>query len=166
MKKSCVLTVVFLIGLSGCNDRIKEKSSPSELNREIDKVRLTDLNGKPTSLNQYEGKVVFINFWATWCKPCLEEMPSIQEAQNILQNEKVIFVMASNESAEQIGEFSKQHDYKFIYVRIENSEEMNVQSLPTTYIFNAKGARVFSESGSRKWNEKNNIDTILKIVRQ
>ena len=164
--KSCFLALVWSVVLSACNDSIKEKSSSSILSRDIDKIRLTDLNGKAISINQYAGKAIFINFWATWCKPCVEEMPSIQEAQKLLQSEKIIFLMASNESAEEIIEFSTARGYKFNYVRIENSEEMNVQSLPTTYIFNANGERVFGESGSRKWNEKNNIDTILKIVKQ
>jgi thioredoxin-related protein len=93
-------------------------------------------------------------------------MPSIKEAQNILQNEKIIFLMASGESADQIKEFSITHEYKFKYVRIENSEEMNVQALPTTFIFNKDGNLVFSETGYRKWDEKNNIDLILKIAKE
>jgi thioredoxin-related protein len=93
-------------------------------------------------------------------------MPSIKEAQNILQNEKIIFLMASGESADQIKEFSITHEYRFNYVIIENSEEMNVQALPTTFIFNKEGNLVFSETGYRKWDEKNNIDLILKIANE
>ncbi len=133
---------------------------------EIDKIRLTDTKGQTINLKQYEGKTIFINFWATWCKPCIQEMPSIKEAQNILKNEDVIFLMASNESIEVIEEFKKSKDYNFNYVRIENSEEMNVQTLPVTFIFNSKGNLVFSEAGLRKWDDKNNIDVILKIVKE
>ncbi|HEV8081228.1 MAG TPA: TlpA disulfide reductase family protein [Chitinophagaceae bacterium] len=157
--------VIILILLIGCNDSLKEKSVPtSQLMREIDKIRLTDLQGHAVSINQYKGKTIFINFWATWCKPCIQEMPSIKEAQHILQKENIIFLMASDESTEQIKDFSNTHEYKFNYVRIENSEEMNVQALPTTFIYNNNGKLVFSETGSRKWNDKNNIDLILKIA--
>ncbi len=167
MTNSCLIAVLLIIGLIGCNNRKKEKLKTSaELVREIDMIRLTDLNSESISLKQYQGKTIFINFWATWCKPCLEEMPSIKEAQNILQNEKIIFLMASGESADQIKEFSITHEYKFKYVRIENSEEMNVQALPTTFIFNKDGNLVFSETGYRKWDEKNNIDLILKIAKE
>ncbi|MEJ7675594.1 MAG: TlpA disulfide reductase family protein [Chitinophagaceae bacterium] len=135
--------------------------------REIDKIRLTDLSGQPQSAETIPRvRPSFINFWATWCKPCIKEMPSIKEAQNILKNEEVIFLMASNESAAQIEEFKKNHEYSFDYVRIENSEEMNVQTLPVTFIFNSKGNLVFSEAGLRKWDDKNNIDMILKIVKE
>ncbi|MFN2438924.1 MAG: TlpA family protein disulfide reductase [Chitinophagaceae bacterium] len=148
-------------------DSRKDKSvSPSEVIREIDKIKLTGLDGQSHSLKQYQGKAIFINFWATWCKPCIQEMPSIKEAQNILKNENIIFLMASNESPEQIEEFANTRYYKFNFVRIENSEEMNVQALPTTFIFNKKGDLVFSETGSRKWNEKSNIDLILKIAKE
>lgn len=167
MKNSFAVIVVLFIGLIGCNDTIKEKPASSpQLIREIDKIRLTDLNGQTISLKQHKGKIIFINFWATWCKPCIKEMPSILEAQNILQKENIIFLLASNESVEQIEEFSNTNKYKFNYVRIENGEEMNVQALPATFIFNREGNLVFSETGSRKWDETNNIDLILKIVKE
>lgn len=151
----------------GCNEAVKKKhGSSAQVIREFDKIRLTDINGQAISLKQYQEKTIFINFWATWCKPCIQEMPSINEAQKILKNEEVIFLMASNESIEQIEEFKKNHEYNFDYVRIENSEEMNVQILPATYIFNSKGNLVFSEAGLRKWDDKNNIDMILKIVKE
>ena len=167
MIRRYAITIILLTGIIACNNAAKEKPADSaKLNREIEKIKLTDFKGEPISLKQYQGKTIFINFWATWCKPCINEMPSIAEAQNILQNEKIIFLLASNESAEQIEEFSNTHDYKFNYVRIENSEEMNVLALPTTFIFNSKGDLLFSETGSRKWNEKNNIDLILKIAKE
>jgi thiol-disulfide isomerase/thioredoxin len=167
MRNSCLIAVLFIVGLIGCNNRKKEKLNTStELIREIDMIRLTDLNGQSIHLKEYQGKTIFINFWATWCKPCIKEMPSIKEAQNILQNEKIIFLMASGESADQINEFSITHEYRFNYVIIENSEEMNVQALPTTFIFNKEGNLVFSETGYRKWDEKNNIDLILKIANE
>ncbi len=164
MKNSYAVIVVLFIGLIGCNDTIKEKPASSpQLIREIDKIKLTNMNGQAISLKQYLDKTIFIHFWATWCKPCIQEMPTINEAQNILQNEKIVFLLASNESAQQIEEFSHANKFKFNYVRIENSEEMNVQALPTTFIFNRKGKLVFSETGSRKWDEKSNIDMILKL---
>ncbi len=166
MKNSCAVIVVLFIGLIGCIDTIKEKPASSpQLIREIDKIKLTDMNGQAISLKQHKGKTIFINFWATWCKPCIQEMPSINDAQNILQNEKIVFLLASNENAEQIEEFSHANKFNFNYVRIQNSEEMNVQALPTTFIFNREGNLVFSETGSRKWDEKNNIDLILKIAK-
>jgi len=157
------ISVALLFGIIACKGGDKDKSaSLTGKDREIVKIRLKDLNGQPINLDKYKGKTIFLNFWATWCKPCIEEMPTIEKAQNILQNEDVVFLLASGESAEEIDAFRIAHDYKFNYARIENSEEINVQTLPTTFIFNPNGELVFSETGYRKWDEKNNIDMIRK----
>ena len=160
-----IICFVLLFGLLGCNGESKDKTVPViRQDREFDKVKLTDLKRRPIDLKQYEGKTVFINFWATWCKPCIEEMPSIEKVQNIMKNEDLVFLLASGESAEEIDAFRNAHDYKFNYARIENSEELGIQVLPTTFIFNPEGKLVFSEAGNRKWDDKNNIDMILKIA--
>ena len=167
MSKFLTITIAIFLGLLGCNNEPKEKpNSSAEIIPTVDKINLTDLKGQPIDLKQYEGKTIFINFWATWCKPCIEEMPSINDAQKILQNENLVFLMASAETAEEIESFGTNNNYKFNYVRIENSEEMNIQGLPTTFIFDSKGQLAFSETGYRKWNEKNNIDLILKITKE
>ncbi len=159
------ISVALLFGLLSCNEGNKDKVvSIIEKDRPIDKIRLKDLDGTPINLEKYQGKTVFVNFWATWCKPCLKEMPSIEKAQHILQNENVVFLLASAETIEEIDAFRKLHSYPFNYVQIQNSEELGIEGLPTTFIFNKEGKLVFSESGYRKWDEKSNIDTILKII--
>ncbi len=94
----------------------------------------------------------------------MQEMPSIEKAKNTLQNENVIFIMASGEDTDEIEAFRKTRTYDFNYAQIENSEELGIQVLPTTYIFNPEGELVFSESGYRDWNEKVNINLIRKIA--
>src|ERR1700737_1760094 len=116
------ISIVLVLGILSCHGRDKKKAvSYTNKDREIEKMRLKDLNDKPIDLERYKGKTIFINFWATWCKPCTEEMPSIGKAQNILRNEKVVFLLASVEGIEQIKEFSLTHDYTFNYVKAENS---------------------------------------------
>lgn len=166
MNKFSKLWLLFLIGISACKDASKEKPDAVEsLQTTIDKVKLISFTGQSIDMKQYKGKAVFINFWATWCKPCLEEMPSIAKAQRILENENVTFLMVSAESIEEIEMFRTNHDYKFNYARVENSEELNILALPTTFIFNPHGELIFSEMGSRKWDGKTNIDLILKIAK-
>ena len=167
MSKLFTIAIAVFTALCGCNNQPKEKSNqPAEIMAAIAKMHLTDLKGQSIGLKQYEGKTIFINFWATWCKPCIQEMPFINEAQKILQNENIVFLVASAESIEEIESFSNNNNYNFNYVRIENSEEMDIQALPTTFIFNSKGQLAFSETGYRKWNEQNNINLILKIAKQ
>ena len=158
-------SLFLLIALYACGDAI----TPNDISKEetapqistIAQLVLTDLNDQPIDLEKYKGNTVFINFWATWCKPCREEMPSINEAMNILKDQRVEFFFASDESKEQIEDFKEAHDYNFNYVRVENLGNLGIMGLPTTFIFNDGGELVFSEMGYRKWDNKANIDLIL-----
>ena len=159
------ISIVLLFSFLSCNGVDKSKSVTAfEKDRPFDIIRLKELNEQPISLEKYKGKTVFINFWATWCKPCIEEMPTIEKAQTILNKEGIVFLIASSESAEEIDAFRKAHNFNFNYLQVQNSEELNIQGFPTTFIFNKDGKQVFSESGYRKWDEKNNIDMLLKII--
>jgi thiol-disulfide isomerase/thioredoxin len=141
----CILALL----LAGCKDS------------EIQKVKLTELDGKQIDLSEFEGKIVFINFWATWCAPCIKEMPSIDLAQNSLKEKDIVFLMASNEDTGEIEEFIKRRSYKFHYVRLLNMEELKVPALPTTHIYDEDGKLKFAETGARDWNEPDNLNLII-----
>ena len=70
--------LLLLVGFIGCKEPAKERE-PVTVQEEqvIANVQLTDLQDQSINLDQYKGKTVFINFWATWCKPCIQEIPSI-----------------------------------------------------------------------------------------
>ena len=156
MKVGLLYALLFV--LFGCS-QVKEKKN------DIAKIKLIELSDqKPIDLAQYEGKAVFINFWATWCKPCIQEMPTIVVAQEKLKNENVIFLFASNEESDQVEKFAKKHNYELHYVLLENMEALNIQALPTTFIFNPEGKLKFSETGFRAWDAPENIERITKII--
>ena len=160
------IALVLLIGAVSCKG--KEKNQPLTSNQpefEIDSIKLTGLDNKPIDLKQYRGKTIFINFWATWCRPCLEEMPYIKKAMGLLKGKEIVFLFASDETPEEIENFKNDHDYPFNYVRVENSVELNIMGLPTTFIFNPGGKLVFSDMGFRKWDADENIELILNPVK-
>ena len=158
------VTVALFFVLPGCNDNSNQTGSGTKKESELGAIQLKNLSGKTVDLNIYKGKTVFINFWSTWCKPCLEEMPSIEKAKLILRDTNIEFLFASDETTEQINEFKTGHEYKFNYVTVENMDALNIAGLPTTFIFNPQGQLVFSEMGYRKWDSKENIDLLLKII--
>lgn len=161
------IVFILLIAIGSCREPAKEnKISTVEEKKITAKVKLTDLDEKPINLDQFKGKTVFVNIWATWCRPCIQEMLSIEKAQELLSKEGVVFLLASNETPDQINEFIKEHSYDLKYVRLVNWEELNVEALPTTYIFSPKGELAFSETGYRKWDDTNNTEMILKINNQ
>jgi thiol-disulfide isomerase/thioredoxin len=149
-KAILLLSLFALPGCSGTN------------NKDINKVQLEELNGSPVDLSQYDGKAVFINFWATWCKPCIQEMPTIADARKL--NKNVVFLLASDEEPGQIEKFISRHDFDLQYVRLVNMEELNIQALPTTFIFNPEGKLKFSETGFRIWNDSASIELLKNIA--
>jgi thiol-disulfide isomerase/thioredoxin len=164
------ITIAFLLLLVSCKEKesANNKNKPevkTKVESEFDKIKLTELDGKPIDLHQYQGKTIFINFWATWCGPCIQEMPSIQKAKSSLKDEDIVFLFASNEEVDAIEAFKKKQSYDFHYVRVENLEHLNIMALPTTYIFDSNKKLVFSEMGYRKWDSKNNIDLILNAAK-
>lgn len=161
------LLVILLLGIFSCNESTREKEKPSKQKKKaIDQVKLNDLKGRQIDLDQFSGKTVFINFWATWCKPCIMEMPSVDRAQKLLNGSGVVFLLASPETADEITMFEKNSNYNFSYVQVGNLEELNIGVLPTTYIFNSNGELAFAETGSRKWDDPKSIEIISKIKDQ
>ena len=160
------IALIVIVVICSCINKADEKKSDGPLlENDLYKIQLTTLAGQPLNLKQYQGKAVFINFWATWCKPCIEEMPYIMRMQRTLRHENLIFLFASNESIPEIENFKNEHNFNFNYVRMENAEASNIQALPTTFIFNPQGHLVFSENGFQKWDDSNHIKMILKIIK-
>lgn len=158
------LLFLMLMLMAGCADSSGEKEvPPREPQITLPVLKLLDINDQPVSLDTFKGKTIFINFWATWCRPCLNEMPSIKKAKEILEKNGVVFLLVTGETSEQINEFESRHNYGFRYMRIENIDELNLQGLPTTWIFNPRGERVFAETGARQWDDKESIALIAKI---
>lgn len=156
-----------MIAIIGCAEQRKKKgSTPAQEAKAGATLQLTDLSEQPISLDQYKGSTVFINFWATWCKPCIQEMPTIKNAQDILKKEGVVFLLASAETPEEINEFRKTQDPSLQFIRLINLEELNLEGLPTTFIYNPKGELVFSETGYRNWDDSSNLELIQQINNQ
>jgi cytochrome c-type biogenesis protein len=116
---------------------------------------LTDQYGNSHTLSDYKGKVVFLNFWATWCPPCRQEMPDIEKLYkdfNFNQDEVIILGVASPRSdlntytregtKEEVIDFINENDYTFPILFDETGDvffDYYVQSLPTTYFINEEG---------------------------
>lgn len=161
------LLILLSFTVATCNDSEKPIShSENTPDSKIEKVKLQKLNGGDIDLTMYRDKTVFINFWATWCKPCIAEMPSIKNAMGLLKNEKIEFLFATDESAEEVERFEAVHNFGFNYVKATNMDELNIAVLPTTFIYDRNGKKVFSEMGYRKWDDKNNLDILLTFSKQ
>lgn len=126
---------------------------------------LVSLDGRHVSLGDFEGEVVLINFWATWCPPCRAEMPSLEKLYNGY-GQKVSFLLVSNEDPDVIENYIDQKGYSFpVYISLGTPpQSMPVKSIPATFILNREGRQVYSKSGAFDWNNKkvrNFLDSLI-----
>lgn len=155
---------LFLIIGCGSNTSENEGDSNKENLQElplVERFDFEDLEGNKVDWSETKGKLVFVNFWATWCKPCIKEMPSLSEANIQLKDEGVLFIVASDEDVSKIKKFESKHHYSFSLLHSNTSVfDLDVQALPTTIIINEEGEIVFNEIGSRDWSSDKSIALI------
>ena len=127
---------------------------------------LQTLDGRETTLSEFRDKVVFINLWATWCMPCVAEMPNIQSLYDSLKSEQVAFLVISNEPKETVKKFL--NDKKFTFpVYLCNKELPGVfktMGIPATFILSRDGSVVFKEVGSAKWDDVSSLNFLRGLM--
>lgn len=114
-------------------------------------LNLVNSKGEKVSMEQFRGKVIFINLWATWCPPCIAEMPGINNLYNDIKEEgDVVFLMLSlDENFDKAKDFKEKKGFDFeIYKPAGGIPQMYYsQSIPTTYVINAKGELALTHTG-------------------
>lgn len=119
------------------------KYEPLVVGREAPDFQLPDLNDKPLKLSDYRGKVVFLNFWATWCKPCTSEMPAMQTVYDQLRDKDFV-VLAVNELEDEakVREHIQQYKHTFpVLLDRENqvANQYGVFGLPVSVFIDRQG---------------------------
>ncbi len=129
--------------------------------------QLSDMQGNQVSFEMLNEKPIFINFWATWCPPCIAELPGIVDIYEKYKDE-VNFLLVSNESRAKVRAFAKKNGFNqmLFYQNKTVPADFSSQSIPTTFIIDKKGIVVLSKKGVAKWNS-NSIEEILdKLIAQ
>jgi cytochrome c biogenesis protein CcmG, thiol:disulfide interchange protein DsbE len=119
--------------------------------------RLPDLNGNPVQLSDYRGQVVVLNFWATWCPPCIEEMPSLVRFQEEFAASGVVVMAVSVDDDEQaLRRFVAEHNLNFVVARDAGrrvAATYHTFKYPETFILDRQGRLVQKVIGPADWNE-------------
>ncbi len=130
-------------------------------------VRFVEDGRKVLELEEYRGKPIFINYWATWCPPCIAEMPSIQ---NLYDNysDKINFIFINNEDSSVVDAFMKKHNYN---LPINNfiggiTNLFETSTLPTTIIISPKGRVVLQKTGAAKWDSNKMFAMFDEMIEQ
>lgn len=130
---------------------------------------LQDSDGNTHRLSDYRGKVVIINFWATWCPPCREEMPAMQRAWEIIQKEDMVMLGINlGEDEDTIFAFTANYPVEFPLLMDEDSSatrDWPVAGLPTTYIVDPDGNVAFRAVGGRAWDAPEILDRLRALQR-
>ena len=125
---------------------------------------LEDQNGNFVKLSDHKGKVVIVNFWATWCPPCRKEMPSMQRAWEVLRADDIeMLAINVGEDSDVIFAFTAEYPVEFPLLMDKTSSvtrQWRVRGLPSTYVVDPDGKIVYQAIGSREWD----ADTLIKEI--
>ena len=128
---------------------------------------LNDIDGKTHRLSDYRGKVVVLNFWATWCPPCRAEMPSMERARKKLLNDDVV-ILAVNVGEDEDTIFNFTGDYPVEFPLLMDTQGKVIKSypvmaLPTTYIISPEGMVTHRTLGGREWDSDKLLDELRRM---
>jgi thiol-disulfide isomerase/thioredoxin len=130
---------------------------------------LIDADGQKISFSSFEDQVVFINFWATWCPPCVAEMPDIQGLYEEVDKSDVAFVMISlDDSFEKAKNFVQRKEFDFPIYQLASPLPKVYESsaIPTTYVISPQGEIVVAKSGMAKYNTRKFKDFLRELVKK
>ncbi|MCG8310685.1 MAG: TlpA family protein disulfide reductase [Cytophagales bacterium] len=147
----------FIQGLILKTGVIQPSIDPKETAKADYDFMLVDQKGKHVKFETFEGKVVFVNFWATWCPPCVAEMPDIHDLYNNMKSKDVEFVLISlDDDFQKAKQFVHRKDFEFPIYQLAGPLPPVYESsaIPTTYVISPQGEIVVSKSGMAKYNTK------------
>jgi thiol-disulfide isomerase/thioredoxin len=124
-------------------------------------TKFQDLEGNPLELSAYAGKKVFLNYWATWCAPCIREIPSITRATAELEDENYVFLLASDESLETIKDFVADREFTGNFIKLNAFFGAHgINAVPSSELYDENGALVVTWSGAFEWDSAEMLTAI------
>ncbi len=132
---------------------------------------LRDLSGNQVSLEDHLGKIVFLNFWATWCPPCREEMPSMEKLHTRFKKDDfIILAIDLQETRQQVKRFKERFKLNFTILLDSDGKVGSmyaIRSIPSTYLVDRKGYLIGGALGARDWASDDAIklfEHLLKLT--
>ncbi len=172
--KGIILAVLLIAGLMAILYVAKNKEAPSTGAVEglsAPELILKDMSGKSYTLSDLKGSVLFINFWATWCLPCREEMPFIQNLYNHFKEEKgfrMLTILYRDDYLKALAYF-KENNFQlplFIDNEYRTASAYGVMGVPETYIVDKKGILKGRKLGPARWDSPQAISFISELIKE
>lgn len=116
-------------------------------------AKFQTLEGQPLELTAYAGKKVFLNYWATWCAPCIREIPALARAAAILEPEGYVFLLASDESLETISNFLLDREFTGNFIKLNGFfGGHGIHAVPSSVLYDAEGTTLRNWDGAFEWD--------------
>ena len=161
VRRTAIFTL-FSFLLFACNSNITNNNI-SDLESLQLKSSFFDLEENNLDLSEFNGKVV-VSYWATWCAPCIKEMPSMKRAEEILEDYGYTFLLVSDETIDKISNFKNEMNFDLKFLKSNKSfESLGVYAMPTSYIFNENGKIVETFVGVIEWDSEEIINKLKML---
>ncbi len=163
--------IIFIFFISSTMASASPKIKNIVINKELkiyDNITFFDANKKTIKLADYRGSLVLLNFWATWCAPCKEEMPSLDvlKANPDLNNIEIFPINIGKENIKKSKKFFKDLNIKNLNIYLDNittlAKDFNLRGLPTTILFNKDGKEFARIIGSIDFEDEDFVQWIKK----
>ena len=161
MRRTAII-ILFSFLLFACNSNITNNNI-SDLESLQLKSSFFDLEENNLNLSELNGKVV-VSYWATWCAPCIKEMPSMKRAEEILKDYGYTFFFVLDETIDKISNFKNEMNFDLKFLKSNKSfESLGVYAMPTSYIFNENGKIVETFVGVIEWDSEEIINKLKML---
>ncbi len=147
-----------------CNSGITNSKSLSDLDALQLKTSFIDLYENNLDLSVYQNGKIVVSYWATWCAPCIKEMPGIKRAEEILKEYGYTFLLISDETVDKISKFKNEWNFDFNFLKSTKSfETLGVYAMPTSYIFDENGQIIETIVGAIEWDSDEMINKLKML---
>lgn len=145
--------------------------APSEVASEERKTlmnynwELSTIDGIKVDFADSENKIILLNFWATWCPPCVAELPSMQHLYDAY-GDKVDFYFVTAENSENVERFMKKKGFTFpVYIaRQVPPKQLRVSTIPTTFLISDYGKIIIQKTGAARWDSEKVRSTLDRLI--
>ncbi len=132
---------------------------------EFSNLTFKTLDEQNVTLKDYESRYMLVCFAATWCKPCMEEIPSLVRAQELLAEKDVAVILVSDEPQAMVNLLWTKTGESLPVLRSDaNFKELKIATLPTTYLLNEKREIIFKKTGTDNWASEKTIARLKKLA--
>lgn len=120
-----------------------------------------DLQGRGLEIASFAGKKVFLNYWATWCAPCIRELPALARAAAMLEDENYVFLLASDESPETIKAFIADRGFTGNFIKLNGFfGGHGIDAVPSSMIYDEQGKLLYTWTGAHEWDSEEMLELI------